>query len=175
MNIIIRRCRPDEVQTLQSIAIQTYYETFEPANTPENMKSYLEQSFNIPQLVSELATPSSEFYFLLEKKNIAAYLKINNFDAQTDVHDNESLEVQRLYVLKEFQRKGYGERLIRFSCSRALQLNKKYIWLGVWEFNKKARNFYNKLGFTVFGSHDFVMGNDHQKDLLLRKELIDDF
>jgi ribosomal protein S18 acetylase RimI-like enzyme len=44
-----------------------------------------------------------------------------------------------------------------------------FVWLGVWEHNKKAIGFYRKNGFEVFDHHVFVLGNDHQTDLLMKK------
>jgi len=45
------------------------------------------------------------------------------------------------------------------------------VWLGVWERNETAINFYKKWGFELFGSHIFRLGNDDQNDLLLKKQL----
>ena len=54
----------------------------------------------------------------------------------------------------------------------ALEKGKKYLWLGVWEKNCKAIQFYKKLGFVRIGIHDFVMGDEIQKDYLMRKDLV---
>jgi hypothetical protein len=49
-----------------------------------------------------------------------------------------------------------------------LQAGLKYLWLGVWDRNSNARQFYAKNGFMPFGSHMFMLGNDEQKDILLK-------
>ncbi|MEM9391391.1 MAG: GNAT family N-acetyltransferase, partial [Bacteroidota bacterium] len=46
-----------------------------------------------------------------------------------------------------------------------------YIWLGVWEYNTDAIRFYERLGFTPFGQHSFILGSDHQTDILMKKPL----
>jgi ribosomal protein S18 acetylase RimI-like enzyme len=46
-----------------------------------------------------------------------------------------------------------------------------FIWLGVWEKNEKAIQFYLKNGFEVFDKHIFKLGVDLQTDLLMRLKL----
>lgn len=48
------------------------------------------------------------------------------------------------------------------------------IWLGVWEHNQTALNFYRSLGFEQVGAHTFVLGNDPQTDLIMKKRLTDE-
>ena len=48
---------------------------------------------------------------------------------------------------------------------------KTYVWLGVWEENHRALQFYEKNGFTVFGKHDFVLGDDVQTDLMMKRSI----
>jgi ribosomal protein S18 acetylase RimI-like enzyme len=48
----------------------------------------------------------------------------------------------------------------------------QYLWLGVWEHNQKAINFYERNGFVTFGSHNFMLGNDKQTDLLMRRSIL---
>jgi len=47
----------------------------------------------------------------------------------------------------------------------------KYIWLGVWEKNQKAIDFYEKNGFVPFDKHIFVLGDDKQTDIMMKMEL----
>ena len=49
--------------------------------------------------------------------------------------------------------------------------NREIVWLGVWEKNKRAIEFYKKWGFEKFADHDFILGNDVQKDWLMKKTL----
>ena len=55
--------------------------------------------------------------------------------------------------------------------SIAKELQKKYIWLGVWEKNERALEFYKKNGFVAFDQHIFTLGTDVQTDILMKLEL----
>jgi len=136
------------------------------------MKDYLEQAYNIEKLRDELSNSDSAFYFLYADEKLAGYLKLNEYKAQTDICDPQSLEIERIYLIKEFQGKGLGSLLIKKAVDVANIRKKSYIWLGVWERNHKAILFYKKHGFYVIGTHPFIMGEEEQTDLIMRKDLM---
>ncbi len=134
------------------------------------MKEYMDRAFNPDQLLSELKNPMSEFYFVTLDDVIAGYLKLNKDTAQSDIRDETSLEIERIYVDKEFQGMGLGTMLLVKAMERASELNLQYIWLGVWEKNTDAKRFYERHAFIEFGNHEFRMGDDIQTDILMRSE-----
>lgn len=50
-----------------------------------------------------------------------------------------------------------------------MQLDADVVWLGVWEHNPCALAFYRKWQFEVAGEHVFRLGDDPQRDLLMRR------
>ena len=98
-------------------------------------------------------------------------LKRNFGHSQTELNDNEALEIERIYVLKDFQGKKIGQKLYEKAVEVAKQNKVKYIWLGVWEKNQKAIDFYEKNGFVPFDKHIFVLGDDEQTDIMMEMEL----
>ncbi len=74
---------------------------------------------------------------------------------------------QRLYILRQYKRNGLGTRFMNTAFDMARVQGKSVIWLGVWEHNDAAIAFYKRMGFVHFGSHDFVLGEDRQTDLLM--------
>ena len=76
-------------------------------------------------------------------------------------------------MAKEFQRTGFGSRLMDEAVRLAAERKKGYIWLGVWGKNERAIRFYEGKGFYRTGSHTFTVGNDEQTDYIMRKELSD--
>lgn len=171
MKLIIRKCTLDDIHILHEFSYKTYNETFRPMNTPSNMKAYLEQAFDINKLRNELSNSSSLFYFLYADKKLAVYLKLNEYAAQTDINDPQSMEIERIYVTKEFQGSGLGGIMLNKAIDIATIRKKSYIWLGVWEKNNKAILFYKKNGFYVVGKHFFLMGEEEQTDFIMRKDL----
>lgn len=172
MNISIRRCTLNDLIPLLNISYQTYDETFRPFNTEENMENYLSSAFTEDKIKGELLDPASEFYFMFSDDQLMGYMKLNEAGAQSEFNTPNSIELERIYILKSFQGHGLGQELLNLTIKIAKERGKSYIWLGVWENNIKALNFYTKNGFYQIGEHVFVMGDDPQIDFLLRKDLL---
>ncbi len=172
MTLIFRECVMKDLVTLRELSCKTYSDTFGHMNTHSNMKAYLEQAYNINKLREELSNSNSTFYFLYTNEKLSGYLKLNEYKAQTDIYDPQCLEIERIYVTKEFQGKGLGSFLIKKAIDIANIRKKSYVWLGVWERNHKAILFYKKKGFYVIGKHSFFMGEEEQTDFIMRKDLI---
>ncbi|MGG1922582.1 GNAT family N-acetyltransferase [Chryseobacterium sp. NRRL B-14798] len=170
-SIIINKASAEDVEIVQSLGIQTFSETFAEDNTEEAMKKYLEESFNTEKIKSELNNPDSFFYIAWEEDNPVGYLKVNSGEAQTELQDDTALEIERIYVKKSHHGKKVGQLLYNQALETAEQLGKSYLWLGVWEKNLKALQFYRKNGFVEFDKHIFRLGEEEQTDLMMKKVL----
>ncbi|PWW29365.1 GNAT family N-acetyltransferase [Chryseobacterium sp. AG844] len=170
-SIIINKASAEDVEIVQSLGRQTFSETFAENNTEEAMKKYLEESFNTKKIKSELNNPDSFFYIAWEEDNPVGYLKVNSGEAQTELQDDTALEIERIYVKKSHHGKKVGQLLYNKALETAEQLKKSYLWLGVWEKNLRALQFYRKNGFVEFDKHIFRLGEEEQMDLMMKKVL----
>jgi ribosomal protein S18 acetylase RimI-like enzyme len=169
--IKIKKITLADIVQLQEIGRQTFAETFSSTNTEENMKAYLEDGFSNAKLSAELDNPNSEFYFATLNNTVIGYLKINFGLAQTELKDDKALEIERIYVLKEFHGKKVGQLLYDQAIHLAKEKKADYVWLGVWEKNHRAIQFYTKNGFVEFDQHIFVLGDDEQTDIMMKLEI----
>lgn len=170
-NININQIDIKEIERLQAIGKQTFTETFAAHNSAENMAKYLEEAYADEKLSAELNDPNSVFYFAELDNQVIGYLKLNFGGAQTELKDNKALEIERIYVTKAFHGKKVGQLLYNKAIEVAKEKSADYIWLGVWEENQKALQFYKKNGFVEFDKHVFVLGDDAQTDLMMKLEL----
>lgn len=142
----IEKLMSSDISQLQIIGRETFYETFSEHNSEENMRNYLKDGFSDEKLSTELANENSEFYFAKIEEKMVGYMKLNFGTAQTEQVDENAMEIaQKKHVT--------------------------FIWLGVWEENPRAIQFYKKNGFVEFDKHFFTLGDDQQVDLLMRREL----
>lgn len=169
--VTIRKCTLEDLLPLRELGRRTYDDTFRKDNTPENTDAYLDYAFELNKVRKELENPASHFFFLYEDTELAGYLKVNDTPAQTELNDPEAMEIERIYVDKEFHGKGYGYQLMEKALELAREAKKTYVWLGVWEKNEKALAFYYRQGFEKIGVHSFFMGDDEQFDFILRLNL----
>ena len=169
--LTFRKCTQKDLTLLSDLSKRTFLSAFKHLNTAENMQAYLDKAYCPEQLLRELNNPYSAFYTAFDDETPVGYIKVNEAQAQTDIHDEASLELERIYLLKDFLGLGLGKELLEKAISIGNNKKKRYVWLGVWEKNEKAIAFYQKNGFVVVGEHPFVMGNDRQNDFIMRREL----
>lgn len=169
--IEIKRATQLDVSELQKIGMQTFLEAFSTDNSVENMTQYMNASFSLDKLNEELANPNSEFYFAMVDNRVIGYLKVNSGSSQTELQDEQALEIERIYAFKEFHGKKVGKKLYDKALQIALQRKSPYIWLGVWEKNFRAIAFYKKNGFVEFDKHIFKLGDDLQTDIMMKLPL----
>jgi diamine N-acetyltransferase len=172
--ITIRKATIADLEIVQFISEKTFTETFEAVNTPENLAVYIQESFNLEQLSSEINNPNSQFYLAFLGTDPLGYLKINFGDAQTEVVTKNAIEIHRIYVLQAFHGKKVGQLFLDQVIALAQQTEVDSIWLGVWEENHRALQFYIKNGFVAFDKHIFTLGDDIQTDLLMQLKITKD-
>ena len=160
-----------DVELLVNISRETFFAAFAHLNNANDMEVYAAVSFNHQQLKKELNTAGAKFIFAMLDHEVVGFMKLNTGTAQNEFKDMNSLEVERLYVLSAYQGKQIGSQMLKFALAMALTYQHESIWLGVWEHNHSAIRLYERMGFSHCGSHDFMLGNDRQTDLLMKKTL----
>ena len=171
MTIEIIAVVPEDTSALQLISRQTFFETFSASNSEENMKKFLDESYATDKLLAEINNPDSAFYFAVFEKEVIGYLKINFGAAQTEQQHENSMEIERIYVLSSFHGKKVGQLLYDHALQIARDKNVQFVWLGVWEENPRAIQFYKKNGFIEFDKHIFKLGDDLQTDIMMKLAL----
>jgi len=164
----INQVNIQQVHQLQKISKETFLAAFAKDNTAQNIEDYFEKAFSIKALNNQLNNLNSRFYFVYQGPELCAYFKINIGDSQTEIQGMDGLELERIYIYPSFQNQGLGEIILNEVKIKAILENKKYIWLGVWEHNIKAIQFYKRFGFEQFDNHIYILGDDAQTDLMMR-------
>lgn len=170
--IKITKVTSDDFKSIQIVGRQTFFEAFAQYNTDEDMAQYLQENFNGRKIRTEIGTPGSTFYIAWRDENPVGYLKVNTDDAQTEIREQVSLEIERIYVRSNELGKNIGQLLYEKALKMARHQKKEYIWLGVWEQNLRAIEFYKRNGFIAFDRHIFKMGKEDQTDIMMKKILL---
>ena len=173
---MIRRGNSADVALLQRLGTTTFEDTFGNTCTREDMKSVLSLYFNEAQCLLELTDEEDHFYFFEEDGIAKGYMRINaKHDCEVEaLKSNRCLELVRLYVLKEFHGTGVANALMDYAVELAKGWGYEYLYLSVWEYNFRARGFYEKHGFVNSGvENDFPLGSTPQTDYWFVKRLVD--
>jgi ribosomal protein S18 acetylase RimI-like enzyme len=171
MVLLYEKCSLLDLPELAKISRDTFKTAFEKDNKPADFTAYLDKAFNEAQLKKELKNSATHFYWVKNKDRIIGYFKINEASAQSDFNKEGTLEVERIYVLEQYQGNSYGRQMIEFIIAYAKTEKLTAIWLGVWEHNTNAIRFYNRYGFNKTSEHPYWVGTDKQTDHIMTLHL----
>lgn len=169
--ITIRSCSLNDAKTIVSMGIRTFRDTFDDMNTPENMMLYINSTFTLRKIKEEIQEPGSVFFLAEKKKEPVGYARVRISPKPDGLGLSSALEIERLYADKLYIGKRVGHALMSSCLHYAREHEYDTVWLGVWEHNARAIAFYEKWGFERFGEHVFMLGNDAQTDLMMKKNL----
>ncbi|MEK7723734.1 MAG: GNAT family N-acetyltransferase [Acidobacteriota bacterium] len=173
MNLQIRKATIDDAVIMTQMARKSFYDTFHdhPKNAPEDLQSYMNEAFTVEAYSAELADKDSIFFVAEIENEIDGYAKLKQNSREDEISGEKPIELCRLYASQEFIGKGIGKSLMLKSLEFAKENKHDLIWLGVWEYNYPAHNFYTKFGFEKCGEHVFQLGNDPQTDWLMERKV----
>ena len=167
----IRNAIPGDEHRLADIAARLFRQTYEKDNTPENMASYLHDSFSPAKQRLELEDPNVRSMFLEDEDQIVGYTQVRKNKCPTESGTESDSELSRIYVDASRHGKGFGSYLLMAALEAAKDNHSDVIWLGVFEINHRARSFYERNGFRVVGTQGFKVGDDIQRDLIMIRQL----
>ena len=135
------------------------------------MRRHCEATYGESLQLAEIRSPELETWLFEDEDRLVAYAQLRRGTAPAVVSARQPIEIQRFYVHADAHGKGVARALMEHVVVRAGQLSADVVWLGVWEHNPRAIAFYRKWGFEVVGEHVFMLGDDPQRDLLMRRAL----
>jgi len=156
---------------LSELGAKTFYDTYASDNTPENIDAYIRKSFSTEIQIDELSDPNIIFLIAELENEPVGYAKLKLDSKDESITGTKPIEIERIYSLQQYIGKGIGKALMQAAIDEAKQKACDSIWLGVWEKNPRAINFYKKWGFREVGTHIFMLGDDPQRDFILELDL----
>lgn len=169
--LTVRIANTTDAALIAEMSRQTFYDTFADANTKEDMDLFMNEQFTTEKLMAEVGAAGNIFLLAYDGDEALGYVRMHEGEQYAAFNNQPSIEVVRIYATKAAIGKGVGKALMQTCMDIAREQHKKIIWLGVWEHNQRAIDFYAKWGFEKFGTHDFVLGKDVQTDWLMMKQL----
>jgi len=168
-NINIRLADKDDAELIADMSRHAFYETFAIQNTTSDIEKFMDEQFTRDGLIAEVGTPGNIFLLAYTEGKPAGYVRLKQNSFEHDLAALNPIEIARFYAMPTMIGKGIGKAMM-IHCIELAQENKNdFIWLGVWEKNERAIRFYTSFGFTKFGEHGFLVGNDLQNDWLMKK------
>lgn len=172
MNLSFKKCDVRNLDELIEISRITFINAFEKDNNPEDFNDYMNSALSKETIKTELLNPNSKFYFTYFNNALVGYFKLNENEVQTERFNQNTLELERIYILDQFQGQQIGKHMLFKTIEIAKEKQVSFLWLGVWEKNIDAIRFYERYGFKKFDTHFYNIGNDKQTDWLMKLNLV---
>lgn len=163
----IRIATPEDAASIADLAARTFLDYFGAANEPGHIQQYLQEAFSLTQIEKELTGHNATFLVACHKDAHIGYAKLREGTAPACVKGSKPIQLERIYVDRAYLGKGAGAMLMDTAASKAKELDRETLWLGVWDKNLRAQNFYRKYGFAGVGSKVFMVGPDRQTDVVM--------
>lgn len=145
-----------EIQRVVKLANVVWPQHYDPIIGNAQVEYMLDKFQNVDAIKSQI-TEGYEYFITAYDRQDVGYLSY--------LIDDEGLFLSKIYVLGEFQDRGFGKASLKFVKEKA---ESKRIWLTVNKMNTGSIAFYEKQGFTIsddvvtdigggFVMDDFVM------------------
>jgi GNAT superfamily N-acetyltransferase len=161
----IRQATIHDVETILEIAQKTWWATYSPILEKEQISFMLGEIYSVEKISSQLKTNTQTYLILIEDGKPVAFAGYSPREEDPDIY-----KLHKLYCLPETQGKGYGKILINEVAQKTLEAGKHILDLNVNRYNK-AKNFYEKIGFSIAYEEDTPIGPYWMNDYVMRKEL----
>jgi ribosomal protein S18 acetylase RimI-like enzyme len=166
----VRVADSNDAALLAKLGSETFYETFSQYHTEEDMRLYLKKAYNEEQITANLLNPAIHYAILMDNDEEIGYVKLL-LDANNPKLESKQIELEKIYVLKAKIGSGAGRKLMEYAIEYSIQHGFNVLFLGVWEENTRAVNFYKTAGFEIFDTRTFQLGETLCDDFLMKLEL----
>ena len=135
--VTIAKANASELSELQKICIETYSIYFSGYWENEGLELYLENQFGTINLKSDLLSNHIEYYFICFGKEPIGFLKINLNASFDGISDNDSCELEKMYIYPKYKGMGIGTLVLNMIIDNIRGLEKRTLYLEVLNTNVK--------------------------------------
>ena len=156
---------------LAELGASTFTETFAAANDPSDFATYMSGAFGESIQRAELEDPDVTVILAERDGEAVGYVLLREGPAPQNVRGFDVLEIVRLYARQTAIGTGVGSVLMQRAIHEAASRGKEALWLGVWDKNTRAIDFYRRHEFFEAGMQPFLLGTDLQNDLVMVRRI----
>jgi GNAT superfamily N-acetyltransferase len=135
MPLSIKAAGLSDATILAQLGAITFYETFRPYNTEEDMQAYITKTYAEPLISQNLQHPDIQYALVYDHAEAIGYIKLL-LNGQHPALSGRSIELEKIYVRQSALGSGAGKLLMDYAITLTFYF---------WGFGKKIKEQY---GFT---------------------------
>jgi len=142
----IRLAEINDIENIMNLQLQTY-----EIHSKARPDWFKKNPINHDYIKNMIEAKDSDIFIAEENDKIIGYciIYIRKYKDHEIFEDMENIEIDEMCISENFRKKGIGKKLFEKVKSFGKEINAKSIELMVWDFNKDATYFYEKLGMRT--------------------------
>ena len=169
MNVSYRDAGPEDAATLDRLFKKVFCDTFAHLYRPKDLNSFL-SNFGVADWERQLRDPAFACRIAEADSQAVGYLKLGPLKLPIEPNGPAML-LDQLYILGGYHGAGIAHGLMDWALDEARRRSASQIYLTVFIDNHRARRFYDRYGFEAVGRYDFMVGEQADEDIIMRKVL----
>jgi predicted N-acetyltransferase YhbS len=169
MSIVYRDAMRGDGEALDHLFDSVFVGTFGHLYRPEDLDSFL-TSYGVTDWEKDIADPECAFRIAETGGQVVGYVKLAPVTIPVET-DRPAILLEQMYVMKEHHGAGIAAALMDWAFEEARRRGAEEIYLTVFTDNPRARRFYERCGFEAVGRYAFMVGNQADEDIIMRKRL----
>lgn len=147
-----------DAAALATFAAQAFADTYRGLDDEQEIADYVAEHFRPEVLAAVIGDPACTTLLVRVDEELAGYAILRVKPAPACVTSSDPLQLWRLYLGQRFIGQGLGARLMAAVHAEARRRGACSLWLGVYDRNVRAVEFYGRFGFTQVGTDKFLFG-----------------
>lgn len=168
--IEIRKGNPEDLEEITYVNRKTWKTTY-PTIIEQDFLNNI--SLTIPKDVleikkREIIEKKANYIVALDNNKVIGMLK---YLTTNNKNYKDTAEIQALYLLEKYQKKGIGKQMVNIAIKEMLKNNYKNMIIGCLEENP-SNEFYKKIGGKYIGKRDFLLnGKTYRENVYFYKNI----
>ena len=159
----IQHATAEDIRLIRELALEIWPKTYSSILSTEQIEFMMDMMYSEAALLKQM-NEGAEFLIAYENDLPVAFASYQMIEASL-------YKLQKIYVLESQQGKGTGRFMIDYIIGKVKEAGASRLQLQVNRYNK-AKEFYNRLGFTVIDEADFDIGGGYfMNDYIMEKML----
>jgi GNAT superfamily N-acetyltransferase len=169
MTVSYRSASIDDLAAINGIFRESFCDTFAHLYSDEDLTAFLAK-FTPDAWQAEFHDPAYSFRIAEVSGSPVGYVKLGPLTLPVEPQET-AIELRQLYLLKGHHGTGIATSLMNWALVEAETRGAGELYLTVYIDNHRAKRFYERYGFVPVGRYDFMVGNQADEDIIMRKVL----
>ncbi len=166
----LREPTPADAERISAFAAQVFPLGGRPGASEADIAAHVSRELSPQKMRATIADPNFVSVIAENGDEVAGYILLKQHSEHEAIAARHPAEVKRLYVAPAYHGRGVANALMEAALQR-MDPQCDALWLSVFSENPRGIAFYKRWGFTIAAEQIFMVGDDPQKDYVMRREM----